>query len=184
LALVHLIKGEQDKALFEIEKSPKSGPILHHLYALGLTLYCMEDFIEAEKAFEELKQSQSAWNQYYAYKNLHNTLFAQGRFNEARKHLESGMDFAESEGITEMVAEFYAELMSNFFKAGQVEDAISVFEKSWEAVQNAGTFSDAYKRRLLYLKGIAALAMDEQDTAQTIAASLKDLIDSGMIKKR
>ena len=58
LALVYLCQGDKEKALLELEKSPKSDPTLPHLYALGLVHYYMEDFKEAEKSFEELKQSQ------------------------------------------------------------------------------------------------------------------------------
>jgi len=183
LALAYLSQGDYNSALLEIEKSPKLDPNLDHLYATGRLIYCRDDFQGAEKAFEELKKSQHLWLQYTAFLSLHNTMLAQGRYEEARVHLRDGIAFAEKYGLDDFGAELYLVLLYNYIKAGQPEEAINAFDVSWEIAHNAGFFTEALKRRLMHLSGMAMLEIGDLEEAQTISTSLKDFIDSGKNKK-
>ena len=180
LALIHLCQKEHDQALLELEASSQLPTSGYGDWAKGVFLYCREDFEDAIEAFEEQKnQTQDLWFATDAFMQLHNTCIAQGRFEEARVHLKRGISFAEKNEQNMYLPNLYFALMYNLLEDGRADDAIDVFDISWEKAQQAGPLDGYHMRRLLYIKGIALLVKEDSDEARKIVVSLKELIESG-----
>lgn len=177
LALVYLCQGKYEQALLEIQRADQQNPFIN--FAEGSLRFIHDDFRAAADSYEEIKQSPDPWDQVWALYLLHTTLFAQGKFEDSRIQLENGINSAEKGEIVGIVPDLYYGLMLNHLKVGNIDELLSLYDRSWEAAEKTGYRSEINKRRILYLKGRALLEKNKVEEAKKVAANLKDLIEEG-----
>ena len=182
LACNYLCQGKYDLALVEAEKGLALNPAFYrNQIANADILHCQGSLAEAEKGYQKLIQYKEPAAHAWGLAKLASLHLTQGRFKEAKEHLERGIDWAKSVGEKWAESNFHWYLGYAYLKSGNPEMALKEFENSLNGYVEAESF--AGQRLVLYMKGVAYLKMNSIQQAQKSAAELKTLIEEGMNRK-
>jgi tetratricopeptide (TPR) repeat protein len=119
---------------------------------------------------------------YWSYSGLFTLDLLEGKFEKAITELGQGIEKMNKLGAKEEEAEFHLYLAYGYLKSRLPEKALEECEKGWKIALEIE--KDDLQRRALYLKGLSYLRKGSVDEAQRTAEELKQMIQSGINKKK
>ncbi|MBN1224583.1 MAG: protein kinase, partial [Candidatus Aminicenantes bacterium] len=182
LAGIDLIQHEYDSALAEIDKAQSISPGFQNIYTKGYFLQTKGNFMEAEKEYMKLLESDEPIAQLFAREGLASLCGQQGRLREACDQMDRGIEQTQKLGEKGAEADFHNMLSYYHLRSGDLEAALKECGESgriaseWEVMW--------LQENALYLKAMVYLAMKSVDRAQNAAFELRDLIGEELNKKR
>ncbi len=166
LALVYTCQGKYDLALAELEKASRLSRIaeIDSVFVKGENFLLKGDFIKAQQEFGKFTAGSGSSRSGLALLYL-----SKGRLNEAIEKLRT-------EPIShEMLGRLY-------LKTGKFELALKEFDEMNKEAQLVESLFNQI--RALHYKGLAYHGMKSMEDISNTAAELKQLVESGMGRKR
>jgi tetratricopeptide (TPR) repeat protein len=187
IAQAYLCKGQLDKALEEINRAQSLFPFTSYYYGAliwlkGNILMCMEDWLNAEKEYQRLLDSQrSRFWPGYGFGQLGYMLETQGRLKASIEMFEQGMRDAEDKDLFRWQLTFHRHLAHGYLQTGNLAEAL---EEVVEAIKLAETYAgQRIQVKAQFLKGEIYLRMDSIEEAQKTADEIKIIVENGLNTK-
>jgi serine/threonine protein kinase/Tfp pilus assembly protein PilF len=179
----YLAQAKLDSALAEIDKAITRDPTypLNSFYYARNLMY-KGDLAKARLEFMKSLEERQIDVLYQNYLGLFALDLLEGKFEKAETELSQGIEKMSKLGAKEQEAEFHIRLAYGYLRLGKPEKAL---EECQEARKLALEIeNDDLQRQALYLKGLSYLRKGSMDEAQKTAEELKQMIESGINKKK
>ena len=179
LSRLYYCQGETELALEEVEKFHSTSPDdSDYCYLKGMIHQARDEFSEAEKEFEKLRQSEVQEEQLRARLWLARLYLNQGRMEKGRNTVNRGLKSAREFNLPSYEADLL--LMSAFldYRTQELKTALNTSENAFTIATEIAYNGTA--RFALLIKGLCHLEMNDQSKAEETAAELRQMIeDSG-----
>jgi serine/threonine protein kinase/Tfp pilus assembly protein PilF len=179
----YLAQAKLDSAFTEIDKAITRDPtyLWNSFYIAGVLMYkgdLAKARVEFMKSLEEREISVLYWN----YLGLFALDLLEGKFEIAKTEIGQAIEKMSKLEAKDLEAELHIRLGYGYLKSGQPEKAL-------EECQEARTLAleienDELQRQALYLKGLSYLRKGSMGESQKTAEELKQMIESGINKKK
>jgi eukaryotic-like serine/threonine-protein kinase len=182
LGFINLCQGKYAPALLEVEKALSLAPNDNTpVWRRGYIYLCKGDFKEADKDFQRLLESEEQISHLAGRIGLCHLYQLQGKFEEAKKELNSGVEEAKKLSAWDYETRMHLGM-------AYVESRIGNYEKAVKECDQAGAIAVAndlvrFQRASLFRKTLVFLELGQPDRAQQAAAELRSLIEKGLNKK-
>ncbi len=177
LAWIHLMQGDFSAALGELER----GYALHPFYALirmkGDVLLLSEDLISASSEYGKLLLDEEPIVRLWGNQRLAKLFLLQGKFKQAREQLSLGLKEAEANKERGWSYRFYLDLARLSLERGNPRRALLECDSAWDIAMQGETRE--FPRQVLFLRGLAYLALRRINEAEKTAGLLKSLCEKG-----
>jgi len=179
----YLAQGKLDSAFTEIDKAITRDPTFpYNSSDNAQVLMYKGDLAKARlelmKSLEERQISVLEHN----YLGLFALDLLEGKFEEAKTGLGQAIEKMNKLGYKEGEAAFHIRLAYGYLRLGKPEKAL---EKCQEGMKLALEIeNDEWQRQALYLKGLSYLRKGSMEEARKTAEELKQMIESGINKKK
>jgi tetratricopeptide (TPR) repeat protein len=182
LALNNLSQKKYDLALIHADRAYSMNPKYSRAILIkGDTYFCMEDFVNAEVAYQRLLQLEEPRQHLRGMRHLISLNLALGKFGQMMKYAKRAVELSGRIGEKEYEAEFHIHLANAYLKSGKTENALSECEKAMGASLEVDSYT--WQRNFLHFRGLILVEMEAFKEAEETADDLKTLIDLSMNKK-
>jgi len=183
MAYNYLTQAKLDSAITEVDKAITRDPTFrYNSYWNGLISMYKGDLGRARMEFRKSLEERDIDVLYWNYSGLFTLDLLEGKFEKAITELGQGIGKMNKLGAKEEEAEFHIYLAYGYLKSGLPEKALEECEKGWKIAIEIE--KDDLQRRALCLKGLSYLRKGSIDEAQKTAEELKQMIQSGINKKK
>jgi len=183
MAYNYFTQAKLDSAITEVDKAITRDPTFrYNSYWNGLISMYKGDLGRARMEFRKSLEERDIDVLYWNYSGLFTLDLLEGKFEKAITELSQGIEIVNKLGAKEYEAEFHLYLAYGYLKSMQPEKALEECEKGWKLALEIEL--DDFQRRALYLKGLSYLRKGSIDEAQKTAEELKQMIQSGINKKK
>jgi len=175
-------QGRYEEALTDINQALFYEPDdPHNLRLLGNIYHLKDDFIEAEKAYRLLIQSEEIDVQLDGLFWLAKLYLSQGRLKESLEKVELGLKLAHEYELPASDLKFH--LFSGYlkFRLGLLKEAYNAVLEAQDIAQRASSIDGPVLS--LHLSGIILSALRDTDKAEQTAEDILDLIELTSLKK-
>ncbi|MGD8540143.1 MAG: protein kinase [Candidatus Aminicenantes bacterium] len=182
LALNYLFQGKYELALAEVDKALSLDP--DHWRTIrrkGDVFLYMGDLKKAEEEYTKLHERKEPNVYAWGLQRLSGLYLLQGKFNDARKVAQEGLELSERLGQHSWIRATRSELSYVEWRLGNYDQALELLEKNWKSAVEDEHFS-AQRGALLGI-GLTYLKMKSMNEAQKTADELKTMIEQAMNKK-
>ena len=182
LALLHLLQGNYDLALVEINRALTLSPNAYEGFIFKGDIYVYKnDLKKAEKVYQKLVDYDYPIVKAYGMSKHAGLYLIQGRFEESKEKLEEGLKLVSENEARDLIRLIRRFLSFLNYKMGNYDLAQQEINKAWEsAVEEENPEA---QRLTLHKKGLLDLEMNSINEAKRTADKLKQIIEDGMNKK-
>ena len=177
LAWIHLMQGDFSAALGELER----GYALHPFYAVlrmkGDVLLLSEDLTSAASVYSQLLLDKESIVRLWGNQRLAMLFLLQGKFKQAREQLSLGLKEAEANEEKEWSYRFYLDLARISLERANPRRALLECDSAWDIAMQGETRE--FPRQVLFLRGLAYLALRRINEAEKTADLLQSLCEKG-----
>jgi tetratricopeptide (TPR) repeat protein len=179
----YLAQAKLDPALAEVDKAITRDPTfpLNSLHYARILMY-KEDLAKARLEFMKSLDEKQIDVLVESYSGLFALDLLEGKFEKAKTELGQAIEKMNKLGYKEQEAEFHVRLAYGYLRFGKPEKALEECEKGKKLALEIE--NDDLQRQALYLKGLSYLRKGSMEEAQKTAGELKQMIQSGINKKK
>jgi serine/threonine protein kinase/Flp pilus assembly protein TadD len=183
LSSTYIHEGKLDLALEEIDKAILLDPSHYaSIRGKGDIYVYKEDFIQAEKEYQKLLESELPEAGAYGVQRLAWLYLTLGKFRKAQELLNVGIKLAEEYGEPWAASGYHQMQAHNYQSSGNYELSLNEAEEARKSAVAADLRS--YQITALYYKSIAYVKMKSLDEAEKVAEELKQMVEEGLNSKR
>jgi serine/threonine protein kinase/predicted Zn-dependent protease len=179
----YLAQAKLDSALAEVDKAITRDPTFpFNSFHYARILMYKGDLAKARLEFMKSLEEREINVLYNNYLGLFALDLLEGKFEKAKTEVGQAIDKMNKLGAKNYEAEFHIRLAYGYLNSGRPEKALEECEKGRKLALEIE--NDEWQRRALYLKGLSYLRKGSMDEAQKTAEELKQMIQSGINKKK
>ena len=182
LAWNYVAKGEYDLALEELDKAAALSPENYQIIVDRGEIWLIKgDLAKAEEEYQKLMIDSEPMARVRPLTHICGLYVYQGRFQEAKRQLELGLEMAERIGEKVMARLIRDYLAYVYWRVGDYAQAVELEDEIIEeatGVENLGR-----RRTAMFYKGIMLAEMNKLDETKKAAEEIKTLIAKEMNEK-
>ena len=181
LAWDYVYQGEYDLALAELDKAAALSPENYQVIVdRGEVLLIKGDLTKAEEEYQRLMIDSEPMARVLNLTHICGLYVHQGRFQEAKRQLELGMEMTERIGERVYRRRIRDYLSYVYWRAGDYAKAVELED---EIVEEAtGEENLGRRRSALFHKGFILADMHKLEESKKVAEEVKSLVEKGMNK--
>ncbi len=179
----YLAQAKVDLALAEVDKAITRDPTFPgNSFRNAQILMYKGDLVKARLEFMKLQNETQISFLYWNYLGLFALDLLEGKFEKAKTGLGQAIEKMNKLGAKRQEAEFHIRLANGYLNSGHPEKALGECEKGRKLALEIER--DDLDRQSLYLKGLSYLRKGSLNEARKTAEELKQMIESGINKKK
>lgn len=183
LAYSYLYQGKYDLARIEANKSVMLNPAYYGNFILRGDIFLYNgDLSNAEKEYLSLFESDEPRAHDNGMRLLGDLYALQGRFEESEDMFNRGIELAEMLGEPSWRSRFYLQLAYLHLRVAETEKALEACDQAWNSAVEAEDLT--LQAGTLHCRGLTYIELKSIDEARKTTDELKELVRSGMNRKR
>ena len=182
LAWNYVYQGEYDLALAELDKAAALSPGNYQIIVdKGEVWLIKGDLAKAEEKYQKLMIDSEPMARVQHLTHICGLYVYQGRFQEAKRQLELGMEMAERIGEKVRARTIRDYLSYVYWRTGDLEKAVELEDEIIE--EATGEENLSRRRTAMFHKGFMLAEINRLDETKTVAEEIKSLVEKEMNKK-
>jgi serine/threonine protein kinase/tetratricopeptide (TPR) repeat protein len=174
ICAVELRQNRLNSALQDAQTLLASNPLSVHSLLLGDIHHCRGDWEEAEREYEQVRESKGPKERCDGELRLAALMLSQGKLDSSRAILKQAVVSAKESGLAEQRSWSHFWLAWHFSSCARPDDAM----REWKLAHECAPHVYSYEVLLLYVKGLILLQMKSPEEAERVASQLKATIQS------